>query len=76
MVELKVFLISNDEVNKIGEYDADGEVFERKATSTGTPVTTTKTSSTEDAAEAKVKETEKKVVRKIKTDTDNKDKED
>lgn len=30
VVELKVFLISNENVGKLGLYDADGEVFERK----------------------------------------------
>jgi len=30
LVELKVFLISNESVAEIGTYDADGEVFERK----------------------------------------------
>ncbi|MGB1205603.1 MAG: hypothetical protein ACPG5B_08165 [Chitinophagales bacterium] len=30
MVEVKVFLISNENIGRIGLYDADGEVFERK----------------------------------------------
>ncbi len=29
IVEMKVFLISNEHINNIGVYDADGEVFER-----------------------------------------------
>ncbi len=31
VVELKVFLISNENIGKVGVYDADGEVFERRS---------------------------------------------
>lgn len=35
IVEMKVFLISNENINKIGLYDADGEVFERSGGAEG-----------------------------------------
>jgi len=38
IVEVKVFLISNENVGQIGLYDADGEVFERSATTATPPV--------------------------------------